>query len=234
MRQRLQKVIAAAGVSSRRSAEILIVEKRITVNGEIAHVGMSVDTKTDTIQLDGENIVMQKKQYLLLHKPKGYVTTLRDPDERPLISSLISVPERVFPVGRLDIDTSGLIIMTNDGNFSHLISHPKYKIRKRYSVITDKPVSNRSCERLINGFLLEDGFVNAVKVSSLKNKNGVEIDIHFGKNRIVRRMMKFLGYSIVSLVRTNIGDLNLYGLEVGKWRTISGIERDRMIKLANK
>ena len=229
MKQRLQKIIASSGISSRRKAEDLIKSKRVKINGSLASLGSLADPESDDIELDGELIFPEEKKYILLNKPEGYVCTMKDTHNRPIINSLINISERIFPIGRLDINTSGLILLTNDGNFSNTVNHPKNKIVKRYIAITKKPINFQICEALQKGFYLNDGFIKVDNAIPVNNNMGIQIDIHIGRNRIVRRMLEHLKNPVVSLKRTNIGNLNLYGLELGRWRTISKDERDKLL-----
>ena len=229
MKQRLQKIISSSGISSRRKAEDLIKSKRVKINGNLATLGSLADPENDHIELDGNIITPQIKRYVLLNKPLGYICTMQDTHDRKIVSSLIPFKERIYPVGRLDIDTSGLIILTNDGEFSNMITHPKNKIIKRYLVTTYKDIDSSQIDKLYRGVYLGDGYAKVHKVIRLQNKKRIQIDIGYGKNRIIRRLMRALGNPVFQLKRIKIGHLKLYGLESGEWKTISKDERDKLL-----
>ena len=228
MKQRLQKIIASSGISSRRKAEDLIKSKRVKINGSLASLGSLADPESDDIELDGNILIPQTKRYILLNKPLGYICTMQDTHNRKIVSSLIPFKERIYPVGRLDIDTSGLIILTNDGEFSNMITHPKNEIVKRYLVTTYKDINSSQIDKLQRGIYLSDGYAKVNKVIRFQNKKKIQIDIGYGKNRIIRRLMRALGNPVFELKRIKIGHLKLYGLESGEWKTISKDERDRL------
>ena len=228
MKQRLQKIIASSGISSRRKAEDLIKSKRVKINGSLASLGSLADPESDDIELDGNILTPQTKRYILLNKPLGYICTMQDTHNRKIVSSLIPFKERIYPVGRLDIDTSGLIILTNDGEFSNMITHPKNEIVKRYLVTTYKDINSSQIDKLQSGIYLSDGYAKVNKVIRFQNKKKIQIDIGYGKNRIIRRLMRALGNPVFELKRIKIGHLKLYGLESGEWKTISKDERDRL------
>jgi 23S rRNA pseudouridine2605 synthase len=227
MRQRLQKLLAVAGVASRRKSEMLISAGRVAVNGEPASLGDSADTVTDAVTLDGAPVVAEKKRYLLLNKPTGYVTTLSDPQGRPTVADLVNVSERVYPVGRLDAETSGLLLLTNDGLFSHRIAHPRFEIDKVYVADVTSPLSDAGKTRLERGVELDDGMTRPAKVE-LAGHDGkrVRVTIHEGKNRIMRRMLGAVGSPVVALERVGLGELSLEGVRPGEWRDLSGAEVD--------
>ena len=229
MQQGLEKIIASSGISSRRKAEDLIKNKRVTINGNLASLGSLADPDNDHIELDGNLITPEDKRYVLLNKPLGYICTMQDTHHRKIVSSLIPFKERIYPVGRLDKDTSGLIIMTNDGEFSNMITHPKNKIIKRYLVTTYKDIESSQIDKLNRGIYLSDGYAKVHKVIRLQNKKNIQIDIGYGKNRIIRRLMSALGNPVYQLKRIKIGHLKLYGLESGEWKTISKDERDKLL-----
>lgn len=235
MKQRLQKLLASAGVASRRKSEELISAGRVRVNGEVAVLGDSADPASDEITLDGKAIAAEKKRYLLLNKPTGYVTTLSDPQGRPTVMDLVDVPERVYPVGRLDADTSGLLLFTNDGLFSHRVAHPRFEIDKVYVADLEKPLSEEGKKQLEQGVELEDGVTRPAKVEILtKNRKQVRITVHEGKKRIVRRMLKAVGSPVTTLQRVQLGDLTLAGVVQGKWRDLTGAEVDALQKASAK
>jgi pseudouridine synthase len=233
MRQRLQKILASAGIASRRKSEELISAGRVAVNGSTASLGDSADPATDRITLDGAPLSAEKKRYLLLNKPTGYVTTLSDPHGRPTVIDLIDVPERVYPVGRLDADTEGLLLLTNDGMLSHRIAHPRYEIEKTYVAEVSEPLSPEGQAALERGVELEDGMTRPAAVRILsRDRKLVELTIHEGKNRIVRRMLEAVGSPVTRLERVRLGDLTLDGLPRGKWRDLAGREVDALRQTA--
>lgn len=225
MRQRLQKLLAEAGVASRRKSEMLIASGRVAVNGATASLGDSADTASDEITLDGERVLAERKRYLLLNKPTGYVTTLSDPQGRPTIADLVKVQERVYPVGRLDAETSGLLLLTNDGLFSHRVAHPRFEIEKVYVAEVATPLSEAGKKRLEQGVELDDGMTRPAVVDFIgSDGTRVRVTIHEGKNRIVRRMLGAVGSQVVALERVGLGALSLDGVKPGEWRDLAGAE----------
>ncbi len=235
MRQRLQKLLAAAGVASRRKSEELIVAGRVSVNGETATVGASADPAFDEIMLDGALLLAETRRYLLLNKPTGYVTTLSDPEGRPTVMDLVDVKERVYPVGRLDAETSGLLLLTNDGLFSHRVAHPRFEVDKVYVAKVEEPLSDDGRRRLESGLELEDGMTRPAGVELIGgDQKLVRITVHEGKKRIVRRMLEAAGSPVLTLDRVQLGDLTLEGVERGKWRELQGREVDALRQIAAK
>ena len=222
MADRLQKILTAAGIASRRKSEELIAQGRVMVNGVQAKVGDSADVGVDVVTVDGKPIAAQRKRYLVLNKPQGTVTTLDDPQGRPKVSDLINVPERLFPVGRLDYDTEGLLLLTNDGDFTQRITHPSYEIEKVYVARVATPIGLRALDLLRTGVQLEDGISAPAKVQIVYRDNRtVELTIHEGRNRMIRRMLAAVGSPVTGLIRTRIGSLNLGDLKTGAWRELS-------------
>lgn len=225
--QRLQKVLAAAGIASRRASEILIDEGRVEVNGHVVmEQGRRVNPERDTIRVDGARIPPPRRhQYLVLNKPRGVVSTMDDPEGRPTLADYLPrTKERLFHVGRLDTETEGLIVLTNDGEFAHRLAHPSYEIRKTYSVQAAGAMDNRTIKRLEKGVTLEDGPVKPDKVklvSRAQNRTLLEISLHEGRNRIVRRMLDAVGHPVDRLARTAIGPIRLGNLGVGETRELS-------------
>ncbi|MFM7724483.1 MAG: pseudouridine synthase, partial [Bacteroidota bacterium] len=202
---RLNKYLSNAGVCSRREADVLIQTGVITVNGNIVtELGYKI-APTDVIQCNGETINAEKKRYVLLNKPKGFITTMDDPQGRKTVMSLVRTAcrERIYPVGRLDRETTGLLLFTNDGDLAKKLTHPRYQARKIYHVELNKPVKSEDLEKLLRGVDLEDGKSKADKASYVEGGNSREVgvEIHSGKNRIVRRMFESLGYTVVKLDR---------------------------------
>lgn len=234
---RLQKVLAAAGIASRRASEILIDEGRVEVNGKVVtEQGMRVDPERDTIRVDGSRIPPPRRHlYVLLNKPRGVVSTLEDPEGRPTLSDYLPrTKERLFHVGRLDTDTEGLIILTNDGDFAHKLAHPSYEIPKTYLAEVAGNVENRTIKRLEKGITLEDGPVRPDRVSLKTRGDGrslLTITLHEGRNRIVRRMMDSVGHPVDRLARVAIGPVRLGSLKVGTTRELTREELGALLDL---
>ena len=231
---RLQKYMAQCGVASRRSAEKLIDQGRVTVNGEVIDfMGFDVDEENDVVELDGTVIKMEsKKYYIMLNKPKNYVTTVSDDLGRPTVMELVrDIKARIYPVGRLDFDTTGLILLTNDGEFANIITHPKHVINKSYIARVKKPLDEEQLLRLRNGVELDGVMTAKAGAENVKNpKNGAEvkITIHEGRNRQVRRMLDSVGAEVMALKRLSIGSLTLGNLPEGKWRHLSDAEINKL------
>jgi 23S rRNA pseudouridine2605 synthase len=222
---RLNRFIAMGGICSRREADNYIAKGRITVNGKVVNeVGSQVNL-SDNVCLDGKRIFPEKKIYVLLNKPKDYITTVKDPEKRKTVMDLIRIPgkERIFPVGRLDRATSGVLLLTNDGTLSARLTHPKFKQKKIYHVVLDKPVTRTDLEKLITGIEIDHERTNADEVDYVdeQDKTQVGIEIHSGKYRIVRRMFEHLGYTVKRLDRVYFAGLTKKNLPRGKWRYLS-------------
>ena len=226
--ERLQKVLAHAGQGSRRVCEGLIAEGRISVNGRTASLGDKADPKVDVIAIDGERIhVNTDLVYLLFNKPAGVVTTANDPEGRPTVIDYVPANPRVFPVGRLDQDTTGLLLLTNDGELANRVTHPRYEIEKTYMVQIRGPVSRKHLHQLLNGVELDDGPAKARKANlkiADQTRSLLEIVIAEGRNREVRRMMKAVGLELEQLVRVRIGPIYLGDIGPGKVRPLNGKE----------
>ncbi|MBR9703632.1 rRNA pseudouridine synthase, partial [Candidatus Woesearchaeota archaeon] len=210
--ERVQKILSNAGYCSRRKAEEYIKNGRVRVNGKVITIGDQAGPE-DKIYVDGKKLHRDEKVYLLFHKPTGYVTASTDKHERTIME-FIRTKERVYPVGRLDKDTSGLIFLTNDGDWANSIAHPRYEVTKTYEVETDRKVETEDLQKINKGVRLEDG---KAKARTRRLKRGLEITLHDGKNRIIRRMFEELGYEVLSLHRTKIGNIGLGRLKVGKY-----------------
>lgn len=223
---RLNKYLSNAGVCSRREADVLIQTGVVTVNGEIVtELGYKIK-KGDKVQYDGETINAETKRYVLLNKPKGFITTMDDPLGRKTVMGLVinACKERIYPVGRLDRDTTGLLLFTNDGDMAKKLTHPRYEATKIYHVETDKPVQAEHLELLMRGIELEDGRIQADKAEYVKDGKSareVGIEIHSGKNRIVRRMFEKLGYEVVKLDRVQFASLTKKDLPRGYYRHLT-------------
>ncbi|RLB30091.1 MAG: pseudouridine synthase [Deltaproteobacteria bacterium] len=229
-KERLNKIIAMAGITSRRRADGLISLGLVTVNGRVEkRVGSKAVWGIDTITVDGQPIPdPPKKIYLLLNKPFGYVSTLNDPEGRPIIRDLIrDVNERVYPVGRLDFDSSGLLILTNDGELAFRLMHPRFHIPRTYKVIVEGSISDKSVERLKKGVVLYDGTTNPARVRIIdteQERSVVRITIFEGRSREIRRMFDYVGHKTLKLIRIGYGNLDLGDLKVGKYRHLKNVE----------
>lgn len=234
--ERLQKVMAHAGVASRRKSEEIIREGRVKVNGEtITEMGYKVKPEEDVIEVDGELISKEKRVYILLNKPEGYVTTVSDPRGRSTVLDLVgNVKQRVYPVGRLDYNTSGLLLLTNDGELTYILTHPSYEIDKTYFTRVKGEISDQDIKKLESGIQLEDGITAPAKVKLISRDEKIssfELTIHEGRNRQVRRMCEVLGYEVIKLKRIRFGPLNLEGLSPGEYRFLSDKELQILQKL---
>jgi 23S rRNA pseudouridine2605 synthase len=225
MKKRLQKVMASAGVASRRQCEELILQGMVRVNGRVVEeLPAFADPDVDTITVGGRPLQQPRRVYYLLNKPKGIICTSSDPQGRPRAVDLVPSGERVFCVGRLDADTSGLIILTNDAELTNLLTHPKYKVSKTYVAKVAGRVDAQAVEKLRKGIWLAEGRTSHAGVKVLKrghNDSQVEITISQGLNRQVRRMLAKVGLPVQSLKRTRIGGLSIKGLGVGRYRPLS-------------
>ncbi len=235
--ERLQKFLANGGVASRRKAEQMIQEGRVKVNGKIVtELGVKVDGERDVVEVDGKAIHCQKSfVYYLLNKPSGYVTTVADQFSRPTVTQLLTgVKERVYPVGRLDYETEGLIILTNDGDLAFKLTHPKHKVDKVYQVLIEGEVNQEALDKLAKGVLLEDGITAPAKGKFLKkwpHQTLIELRIHEGRNRQVRRMVAALGLKVKYLRRIKVGSLELGSLPLGKYRSLTETEIEELKKI---
>lgn len=226
--QRLQKVLAHAGIASRRAVEEMIESGRIRVNGERARLGQRVDPDKDVVELDGSQVPLRADlRYFLLNKPVGVVTTAQDPEGRPTVLDVIDREERVWPVGRLDIESEGALLLTNDGELTHRLTHPSFEVPKTYVVEVRGAVGQRVIRSLLAGVELDDGPARVVKAHILEQARGdtlIEIVLTEGRNRVIRRMLEALGFGVVALVRIAIGPLKLGRLKSGSYRTLGPAE----------
>jgi len=224
---RLQKVLAAAGIASRRRCEELMADGRVEVNGEvITQMGARVDPVADVIHVDGKRLPPPSEfAYVVLNKPKGIVSTMADENGRPDLSKLLADrTDRLFHVGRLDTDTSGLLMLTNDGDLAHKLAHPSFEITKTYVALVEGAVSDRVGAALRDGIDLDDGSAQVdrfVVKDRGRGQSMVELDIHMGRNRIVRRMLAEVGHPVIELTRTAFGPLRLGSLGVRKLRDLN-------------
>jgi len=220
---RLNKFIANSGICSRRKADELILAGAIRVNGKVVtELGTKID-KTDKVQYGDQLIHHEKHRYILLNKPKGYITTSDDPEKRNTVMQLIlgACPERIYPVGRLDRNTTGLLLFTNDGLLTKKLTHPRYGIKKIYHVILDQPLKRVDLNEIANGIDLEDGFIKVDRIEFAgegKDKRELGVELHSGKNRIVRRIFEKIGYRVEKLDRVYFAGLTKKNLPRGTWR----------------
>ena len=222
MLQRLQKILSAAGIASRRKSEELILQSRVNVNGSVARLGQKADDEKDAITVDGIKIRFPKKRYVLLYKPAGYVTTTDDKFAQRKVTDLVDIPERLYPVGRLDIDAEGLLILTNDGEFANRLMHPRYEVEKTYIVKLKRKLAPQDVERMQRGVFVEGRRV-AAKIKMLQ-KDMAEVVVHEGRHKIVKRLFKALGNYVLRITRTRIGLIGIGGLKPGRWRELSSEE----------
>lgn len=239
--ERLQKFLANSGVASRRKCEELILQGKVKVNGNlVTELGTKIDSEKDKVEFNGKVINMRKeKVYILLNKPIGYVTTVKDQFDRDTVMDLVKgVNERLIPVGRLDMYTSGALMLTNDGDFVNKITHPRNEIDKTYNVTVVGIVSEGEIEKLKNGVEIDDktyktrpAKVKILKIDDEKNLSRLQITIHEGKNREVRKMCEAIGKRVLALHRAKIGNITVKDLKLGKWRYLSTKEVESLIKL---
>jgi len=239
MKKRLQKILSELGIASRRKAEELILQGSVTVNGRVATIGMKADPEEDHIKVAGKLVAgpQQKgipKVYLMFHKPKGVVTTLSDPEGRPAVKDYLNeVKHRVFPVGRLDFDSEGLLLLTNDGDLAHALLHPSHEIPKTYLVKIKGEIEEEKVGILRRGVKLEDGITLPARVKRVRkseNNSWIEMTIREGKKRQIRRMLEKVGHPVLKLKRVSIGPLQLGALKPGEMRRLTQEELRAMKK----
>ena len=222
---RLNKFLANAGVCSRREADEFIQQGVVTVNGEVMTEMGSKVLRTDDIRINGNVVSLEKKVYVLLNKPKDYVTTADDPQQRKTVMDLVkhACPERIYPVGRLDRNTTGVLLLTNDGELASKLTHPKFLKKKIYHVFLDKNLTQHDLQQIAEGVELEDGEIHAdaIEYTDENDRSQVGIEIHSGKNRIVRRIFESLGYHVVKLDRVQFAGLTKKNLRRGDWRFLT-------------
>lgn len=224
--QRLQKILASAGIASRRHSEDLIESGRVAVNGTVVtELGSKADPEVDRITVDGIPLSLStEKVYLALNKPGGYITSRRDPRRRRTVMDLVPDFPGLHPVGRLDYDTSGLLILTNDGDFTHALTHPRYGIAKTYQAMIQGRPSEMALNRLREGVVLDDGPTAPAVVHRLGSEGRaalIQITIHEGRNRQIRRMFEAIGFPVIRLQRTAIGPVYLRDIQMGNWRPLT-------------
>ena len=237
MEERLQKYLANCGIASRRKCEEYILQGKVEVNGKIIkELGTKINTEKDEVKFENKIVKESSKHvYILLNKPIGYVTTVDDQFGRDTVLSLVKVKERVVPVGRLDMYTSGALILTNDGDFVYKVTHPKHEIEKTYTVTVKGIVQKKEVEQLREGVKIEDyttkpAKVKILKTDSEKDISRLEITIHEGKNRQVRKMCETIGRKVLALHRSKIGNIGVKDIELGKWRYLNQKEIQQLMK----
>ncbi|MCD6319164.1 MAG: rRNA pseudouridine synthase [Candidatus Desulfofervidaceae bacterium] len=239
MKQRLQKILSRAGVTSRRKAEQLIIEGRVKIDGKVVTtLGTKVDPETQQIEVDGRILRFPASIYLMLYKPRYYLTTLHDPRGRPKVTDLLKdIPTRVFPVGRLDFDAEGLLLLTNDGEFANMLIHPRYKVPKTYMVLVKGIPNSYALKKLETGVDLEDGKTLPAQVRlirKLKNKTWLKLTIREGRYRQIKRMCAAVGHPVLRLKRIRIGPLTLDRLKPGEYRYLTPKEIKQLQDIASK
>ncbi len=235
MEERIQKILARMGVASRRKAEELIAEGRVVVNGRTAVLGMKADPERDHIRVDGRPLRRpEPKVYIMLNKPPGVLTTLEDTEGRPTVKQLIgSLRFRVYPVGRLDFNSEGLLLLTNDGELAYRVIHPSHKVPKTYLVKIKGVIGEDDLNRLRRGVMLDDGMtaparIRRVRMPRAEKNSWLEVTIHEGRKRQIRRMFERVGHAVLKLKRIRIDGLELGGLRPGQWRYLSDDELKRL------
>ena len=223
---RLNAFLARAGVASRRGADRLIVEGRVKVNGRTGQLNDDI-SENDSVELDGKPVQKQNLRYILLYKPDRMVSTLDDPQNRPKVIDLIDIPERIVPVGRLDFDTTGVLLLTNDGGLTNKLMHPSFEVDKVYEAEVKGPVTDEKIQKLEHGIQLEDGKTAPAKARLLKGttlskgRTLIELTIHEGRNHQVKRMLEAVGLTTHRLHRSKYGPLDLNGLKPSQWRALT-------------
>ena len=232
MAERLQKVMAAAGIASRRASELLISAGRVTVNGRVATLGDRVDVDEDVVEVDGERVIVDTTlRYLMLNKPQGVVSTTSDPQGRPTVMDLVNLEERLYPVGRLDQDTEGLLLLTNDGELANRLLHPSFGVERTYLALVPGPVRREAMRSLTEGVELDDGPARPRRVRTVEEHRGkalIEIVMTEGRKREVRRMLAAVGLPVERLARVAYGGVELGDLRQGKWRFLDRTEIARL------
>ena len=234
MTEKLQKIIAASGIMSRRAAEAIIEEGRVSVNGCTAGIGDRADAESDLILVDGKKLpANEQKRYIMLHKPKGYVTTMHDEKGRRCVQQLVAeIPQRLYPVGRLDMNSEGLLIMTNDGELANRLMHPSHEVNKTYHTWVKGEDVGFAAELLRQSMNIDGYIISPAEVDILELIPGgakLAVTIHEGRNRQVRKMCEAVGLSVTRLVRVSEGKLQLGNLPCGKWRELSREEIEKLL-----
>jgi len=234
---RIQKWLSMSGVASRRKAEEMIVEGRVCINGiKVTELGAKANPQNDLVELDGKIVeIVQEKIYIMLHKPEGVVTTVTDPFGRATVMDLVPNQMRLYPVGRLDFDTSGLLLMTNDGEWAQKLTHPKYEVFKTYIAMVKGIPATESLQKLRQGIVIDGKKTAPAKIKLLKNekksaKSKMIITIHEGRNHQVRKMCEAIGHKVITLKRIDVGGLELGALPKSKWRHLTAKEVKNLVK----
>lgn len=236
---RLQKILAHAGIASRRKAEEMILEGRVQVNGKVVReLGTKADLARDLVQVDGKKIRVEKNVYLILHKPKGYLSDLDEGRGKPLALDLVPDSERLYPVGRLDANSEGLLLLTNDGELAHRVTHPRYGHKKEYLALVDGEPDAKALEKLKKGIWYDGEMLRADRAeragkhqrfgNAHVRQSWLKIVLHEGKKRQVRHMCAAVGHPVVRLIRTRIGSVELGSLPVGQWRPLNNRELEQL------
>lgn len=228
---RLNKFLSECGIASRRKSEELIKEARITINGKVVtDFAYEVNGDTDEVKVDGERVRPEKKEYFLLNKPKGFITSTSDEKGRRTVVSLIKTDKAIFPVGRLDYDTTGILLLTNDGDFANDLTHPRNKIKREYIAGLDKELTKEHRERLVKGIRLDrrQSFFKKVYYPRKNNFKYVGVEVEEGRNHFVKRMFNALGYEVKSLERIRFGDFTINNLPIGHYKKVSYTEIKKM------
>jgi 23S rRNA pseudouridine2605 synthase len=236
-KQRINRILSLAGLASRRKADQMIKAGRIRLNGVlIKELGTRALWGIDSIELDGQEIPKPfERIYLMLNKPFGYICALSDPSQRPIVSDLLKdVRERVYPVGRLDFDTLGLLLLTNDGEWAHRLTHPRYHVPRTYKVTLEGKITDQTLNRLKKGIRLDDGPTGPCKVTPIQRdeqKSIIRMTITMGRSRVIRRMLDAVGYKVIHLIRTGFGTLELGEMKIGDYRHLESHEIEALKKM---
>lgn len=234
--ERLQKYLAECGIASRRKCEQLILDGKVKVNGEtVRELGVKVDPNKDVIEYNGKIVTkVNKNIYIMLNKPVGYITTVKDQFDRPSVIDLVNIDDRVYPIGRLDYDTSGLLLLTNDGDLANKLMHPRHNINKVYIAQIKGVPDKMKLDMFRNGLRIDNYKTAKAEIDILKVANGnstVRIVIHEGRNRQIRKMCELIGHPVLKLKRVKIGNLDIGNLKTGQWRYLSKDEVEYLKKL---
>ena len=238
MQIRLNKYLASAGVASRRKCDELIMSGKVKVNGEvITKLGLQINEEQDEVEFEGTVVYpVEKKIYIVINKPVGFVSTVKDEHDRKTVIDLLPIRERIFPVGRLDYDSTGVLLLTNDGPLSHRLTHPSYEIEKTYYVLIDKIITAKDLYHIEHGILLEGKKTHPCKASQVRvydNCSLLSISIHEGRNRQIRRMFESLNYKVQELDRIRFANIDLRGLKRGEWRHLTKNEISKFKQIVN-
>ena len=235
MKARLQKAIADSGLCSRRKAEAMISDGRVSVNGRVARLGQTVETGSDDIRVDGRALASVEKVYFMLNKPPGFECTLRSTTGKPLASSLVRTDARIFPVGRLDTDSRGLLILTNDGEFANLIIHPSHSVEKEYEAMVGRRVPDEVIDALTSGVMLGATRTRPCRVEVIERTGSgtlLRFVLHEGRKRQIRHMLETFGFRVTDLRRTRMGDISLGRLAEGSFRRLTDAEVRALLNAA--